>query len=426
MLSYADALKIILSDRKPPVTKTVSLDHCLGHVTAEKISGLENVPPFHNSAMDGYAVKSGAVQGATMDNPVILNVDGSTMAGDFPVSGHDSGPSEGENGAWEIMTGAPVPEAYDAVIRVEDTIILETNDQTRPTRISIMVDAFPGKNIRKAGTDFCPGDLLIEKAVEIAPHHIMALAALGQDDIPVTTPPKAAVISTGKELVDEMDRVLQPGQIRNCNAPYLLQSLKSYGIDATNEGTIFDEPEKFEQKIREILSKDIQIILSSGAVSMGRYDFVPDGLRAMGAEILFHKAAIRPGKPILFARFPCGTTYFGLPGNPIAAAVGLRFFAYPLIRKLRGLKPENPITAVLKNDFSKESMFRFFLKAFCQHDENGRLKVEILPGQESFKIKPMLNQNCWAIVPEGSLSLKAESLVEIYPLYPGLAIGDLS
>ena len=422
MLSYGDALNIILSaGGNPLVTETTSLSHALGQVTADRIIAPENVPPFHNSAMDGFAVKSGAVQDATADHPVVLNVDGSTMAGDFP----DSGPEHAANGAWEIMTGAPVPPAYDAVIRIEDITILETDSQERPVKISIAANGFPGKNVRKAGTDFQPGNLLIEKSVEIAPHHIMALAALGQDHIPVTTPPKAAIISTGKELVDDMDRALQPGQIRNCNAPYILQSLRSYGIAATDEGTIFDEPEKFEQKITEILSKDIQIILSSGAVSMGRYDFVPDGLKKMGAEILFHKAAIRPGKPILFARFPCGTCYFGLPGNPIAAAVGLRFFAYPLIRQQRGLAPEEPVAALLQNDFTKDSPFRFFQKAFYRHDDTGRLMVEILPGQESFKIKPMLAQNCWAVVPEDGLSLKAGDNIDIYPLYPGATSGSL-
>ncbi len=417
MLSYADALDIILSGREPLGTQTVTLDHALGQVAAGKIFATENVPPFHNSAMDGYAVKSSSVHTASADNPVILNVDGSTMAGDSP--------SKGGNGAWEIMTGAPVPDAYDAVIRIEDTSILENNDQDRPTKISIIADAFPGKNVRKAGTDFCPDDLLIEEGIEIAPHHIMALAALGQDNIPITIAPKAAVISTGKELVDNMDLPLQPGQIRNSNSPYLLQSLKSYGISATNEGTIFDEPEKFEQKIAQILSKDIQIIISTGAVSMGRFDFVPDGLRAMGAEILFHKTAIRPGKPILFARFPNGTTYFGLPGNPIAAAVGLRFFAYPLIRKLRGLATEQHISAILQNDFSKESPFRFFQKANCSHDDKGRLTVEILPGQESYKIKPMLAQNCWAVVPEDGVDIKAGSMIDIYPLYPVFGAGQM-
>ncbi len=415
MLSYEDALKIILTDVRPPATQTVSPSNALGHIAAEKIVGTENVPPFHNSAMDGYAVKSEAVHGANLNDPVILKVDGSTMAGDSP--------SKGGSGAWEIMTGAPVPDAYDAVIRVEDTLILEKNNQDRPTKISVMAEGFPGKNVRKAGTDFCPGDILLEKGDQITPHHIMALAALGQYNIPVSVAPKAAVISTGKELVDDIDQALLPGQIRNSNTPYLVQSLTSYGITATNEGTIFDEPEKFEQKIQDVLSKDIQIILSSGAVSMGRYDFVPDGLKNMGAEILFHKAAIRPGKPIVFARFPNGTAYFGLPGNPIASAVGLRFFAYPLIRKMRGMDPESHTTAILKNTFSKESLFRFFQKAHCYHDDDGRLIVDILPGQESFKIKPMLKQNCWAVVPEYGLSLDAGSMVDIYPLYPDLGIG---
>jgi len=417
MRSYQQALKIILEGAAPAAAQIVSLDRARGQVAAAAIDAREDVPPFDNSAMDGFAVKSALVEQAAADRPVLLDVDGSTMAGDSPEAGGE--------GAWEIMTGAPVPAAYDAVIRIEDIKILDQNRHGRPTRISLHAAGFPGKNIRAAGTDFRPGDRVIEAGTVIAPHHIMALAAVGQDRISVTPPPAAAVISTGKELVDEMDRTLAPGQIRNCNAPYLMESLKTLGVPARNEGTIFDEPEKFEQKIRQILSTEARIILSSGAVSMGRHDFVPDGLRKTGAEILFHKAAIRPGKPILFARFPNGAYYFGLPGNPIAAAVGLRFFACPLMGKLQGLAPEQPLSARLSADFAKESPFRFFLKARSYQDRDGRRAVDILPGQESFKIKPMLAQNCWAVIPEDGMAMAAGSPVDIYPLYPGGGAGEL-
>ncbi|MCF6215878.1 MAG: molybdopterin molybdotransferase MoeA [Emcibacter sp.] len=414
MLPYKDALKIILADVNIPERRDLPLDETLGAITATRINGTEYLPPFHNSAMDGFAVISRMTKGASQDNPITLTVDGSTMAGDFPETSSDFT----AKGAWEIMTGAPVPAGYDAVIRIEDINILARDDNERPAEISIMTEAFEGKNIRKAGTDFCPGDLLMEKGIRIGPNHIMALAALGQENIPVVTPPKVAVISTGKELVDDMARPLKPGQIRNSNAPYLLKSLAAFGIAARNEGTIFDEPEKFEQKIQALLSDDIQIILSSGAVSMGRFDFIPDGLKKMGAEILFHKAAIRPGKPILFARFPKGAYYFGLPGNPIASAVGLRFFAYPLIRKMLGQQQEKSVKAMLNNDFTKSSPFRFFQKAAFDVREDGQLTVDILPGQESFKIKPLLQQNCWAIIPEEGLSVNAGSLIDIYPLSP--------
>ncbi len=414
MLPYKDALKIILAEATIREGRDLPLDETLGSVTAKRINGTEYLPPFHNSAMDGFAVISHMTKGASQNSPITLTVDGSTMAGDFPETSSDFIPK----GAWEIMTGAPVPEDYNAVIRIEDINILARDGNERPTEISIMTEAFEGKNIRKAGTDFCPGDLLMEKGIRIGPNHIMALAALGQANIPVVTPPRVAVISTGKELVDDMARTLKPGQIRNSNSPYLIKSLAAFGIAARNEGTIFDEPDKFEQKIQDLLSGGIQIILSTGAVSMGRYDFIPDGLKKMGAEILFHKAAIRPGKPILFARFPKGTYYFGLPGNPIASAVGLRFFAYPLIRKMLGQQQEKPVKAMLNDDFTKSSPFRFFQKAAFDVNADGRLIVDILPGQESFKIKPLLQQNCWAIIPEEGLSVKAGSLIDIYPLSP--------
>lgn len=411
MLSYAQALNIILKEGGNCGIQTVPLDQAMRHITAEPLYAPENLPPFDNSAMDGFAVKSAALQGATADNPVTLKVAGSTLAGDRPESGGD--------GAWQIMTGAPVPDAYDAVIRIEDIVLLAKNGQGHPTEISIAVEGFPGKNIRRAGSDFSPEDLVMEKGVEIQPQHIMALTALGQGQIPIIVPPEVTVISTGKELVDDLDQPLRPGQIRNSNAPYLMSSLKVLGVTASLAGTIFDEPEKFRKKITRILATKPQIILSTGAVSMGTHDFVPDELKKLGAEILFHKTAIRPGKPILFARFPNGTTYFGLPGNPLSAVIGLRFFVTPLIGKLRGQPTEKPTRALLQNDFSKKSPFRFFMKAFSSPREDGRLMVEILSGQESFKIKPMMKQNCWAVIPEEDLSLKAGSLVDIYPLHPG-------
>lgn len=410
MLSYHETLDIILNAATPRAPQKMALDHLTGLVAGETLTGDALVPPFDNSAMDGFAVHSDQIAGATRTHPVVLTVDGSTMAGDRPATG--------QRGAWEIMTGAPVPKAYDAVIRIEDSVILEQNDAGRPTRIAITVSGFPGKNIRKAGTDFAPGDRLLDKGMRIGPPQIMALAALGQDQVSVIPAPRAAVISTGKELVDDMDQPLKPGQIRNSNAPYLLAGLRALDCPAVNAGTIFDDPEKFDQKINALRQQDFDLILSSGAVSMGRHDFIPDGLRRQGAEILCHKAAIRPGKPILFARLPDGAFYFGLPGNPIAAAVGLRFFAYPLIRKLRGQRPETPVVARLKNAFTKESPFRFFQKARCHHDSEGQLHVEVLPGQESYKISPLLQQNCWAVIPETGLNLRAGHLVDVYPLFP--------
>ncbi|MCB2081284.1 MAG: hypothetical protein KDD76_01530, partial [Rickettsiales bacterium] len=149
------------------------------------------------------------------------------------------------------------------------------------------------------------------------------------------------------------------------------------------------------------------------------HDFIPDSLQKLGAEILFHKVAIRPGKPILYARFPSGTHYFGLPGNPISAAVGLRFFIVPLLRELQGVLPEVPLTARLLTSSPKKKGFRFFRKAHISVVTGGKLHLHILDGQESFKIRPMLKANGWAVFTEDQTGTELGEAVAIYPLLPG-------
>ena len=325
MISYFEAIKILLEE-KPLASQTLPLNKVLGMVSAASITSEETVPPFNNSAMDGFAVRACDVANA----PVKLNVEGSTAAGDRP--------DEGQNGAWEIMTGAPVPNAYDTVVRIEDIYVLSSNDAGHPKEILVNVAAKIKQNIRDAGEDFSIGDAALSAGDSINSEHIMALATLGIEEIEVHSKPSVAIISTGKELVDDPSKKLQPGQIRNSNAPYLLATLASAGIDADYAGTIHDEVDVFEEKIKHLLESDTNIIISTGAVSMGRYDFIPDSLRKLGAEILFHKVAIRPGKPILFAKFTNGTFYFGLPGNPVSAAVGLRFSCSHSLENCKGLR----------------------------------------------------------------------------------------
>jgi molybdopterin molybdotransferase len=403
MLSYTDALKLILTEASLRPIRSVPYQEALGKISAESVISLETLPPFDNSAMDGFAVVTSEMLDASSQNPITLKIAGTAAAGDAPSCG-----IEGKMGAWEIMTGAPVPGGYDAVICVEDS-----SRSSDGQNVTLTEHAFEGKNIRRAGTDINKGDELLTSGTFITPAILMGLSAAGVSEINIYQDVTAAVISTGKELISDAGTPLKAGQIRNSNGPYLMAELSALGVKARHEGTIYDEVEAFDKKLQDILSDAPQIILSTGAVSMGKYDFIPDALKRAGAEIIFHKSAIRPGKPILFARLPNGTFYFGLPGNPIAAACGLAFFTAPLIRAMRGQKQLQSQTAALMSDYVKKSSFRFFQKAFVFTDEDGLQKVDIFQGQESYKILPFARANCWAIIEEEAHDLKAGSRVQI-------------
>ena len=404
MLSYQEALDIILSHATLNRTKKLMLKECLGKVSAENLFSPETLPPFDNSAMDGFAVRTQDMDHASTANPVTLKLLGSAAAGDAPSTGGEL------SSAWEIMTGAPVPSSYDAVICVEDSSLGKDGSE-----VTLTEKAFKGKNIRMAGSDIEEGDELLKSGTYITSAILMGLAAAGILEIEVFEDIKAAVMSTGKELNDDAGTALGKGQIRNSNGPYLMAELRTLGVKARDEGTVHDNAEAFHQKLQDILKDPPHIIISTGAVSMGKYDFIPDALRKAGAEILFHKCAIRPGKPILCAKLPCGSFYFGLPGNPIAAACGFAFFISPLMRAMKGMQQVKSQIAILDKDYSKKSNFRFFQKAAYYTDEHGRGRLNIFEGQQSYKIMPFMKANCWAVIPEEVKNLKKGDKAEIIP-----------
>ncbi len=405
MIAYGEALSILRgADMLTP--ETVMTSQLWGHIAAETIHSGLNIPPFSNSAMDGCAVGAASIKAVRLR----LSVSGSSAAGDEPAVGGTS--------AWEIMTGAALPSGYDSVIKIEDTEILSRGNDGRPETIRINHAPQSGQNIRRAGTDFAKDDTVITSGAAIMPLHIMALAATGAASMKVRRQPRVSILSTGKEIINDISAPLSPGQIYNSNAPYLFAALQALGgLPAFGE-SIPEDPKLFQRSVSNLLPQT-DFIISTGAVSAGRYDFIPDALRDMGADILFHKVAIRPGKPILYARLPDGTHYLGLPGNPISAAVGLRFFGMPLIRQVTGQDPEKPISARLSHDFTKPHSLRFFAKASLRLLESGMLEASLLTGQESYKIKPLLDMNAWAEISENRHDINAGDTIRIWPLMPG-------
>lgn len=306
-----------------------------------------------------------------------------------------------------------MPSGCDTVIPVENV----KRDKEKALFYNASVK---GDNVRRAGEDFAAGDVILQKDQMLNGHHILMLATLGIGKVEVVKKPKVAVLSTGLEVVDDLDVKLGDGQIYNSTGPFLRRILPSIGAEAVSCGTVADEPEKFRQKLSCMIGNGVDLIVTTGAVSAGAYDFIRTELERAGAEILFHKVKIRPGKPVLFAKFPDGgPLYIGLPGNPVATAAGVRFFVYPLLRAMMGRTQEKPHKAVLKNDYrKKKSDFRFFLRAVTAVNDKAVLEVEIAAKQQSFMVSPFTGANVWAVAPEGTEALKAGDVVDVYPLIP--------
>lgn len=415
MISYQDAKQIVqdLGAAYQTTDIDLPLEEAVGYVCAEDILAPIDVQPFDNSAMDGFAVRFEDLQGANEDAPVHLDVDRTIAAGD-PMGGTVLAKGQ----CIEIMTGAAVPAEADAVVPVELTSQEETAG-----KIIFTSEMKKGANIRYAGEDFKKGKAVLTKGTRLLPQHIMALATLGVDTVTVRKPLQAMFLATGDELIDDLSQDLQPGQIYNSNRPYGLSVLKQMGVQCCNDvPKLPDDVDGFVSLLNDVMEKEIDLVISSGAVSAGKFDFVKEGLQKIGAEILFHKVKIKPGKPNLCAKLPNRTLYFGLPGNPVATAAGLRFFVQPCLQAILGLEKEEPIYAVAKNDFKKRAGLQMFLKAVLDYGSDGRLTVDLMDGQESFKVSPFIDMNTWAIAPEAADKISAGDIVELYPFYAGQAV----
>lgn len=415
MIAFEDAVARVLAASAPLPAERIALGDALGRVTAVEIRSPVDLPAFDNSAMDGFALCThgdGIAAGREFD------VHGEQAAGDGVQ--HAVG-----EGAWSIMTGARVPDGLDAIIPVEQVEVLDRDAEGRPTRIQIAAAVQPGQHRRRAGEDIASGALALPVGHWIGANEVMLLAGLGLATVEVARRPRVALVSTGRELIDDPAQTLQPGQIRNSSSPFLAARIPLAGGEVVLRETVPDEPAAFEAALDRAIEAGAGLILSTGAVSMGRFDFIPDVLRARGADIVFHKVAMRPGKPLLFARLPGGALCFGLPGNPVSTAVGLRFFVEPAMRAMLGLPREHAWQLPLAHDARKKAGFRMLQKARVRLDGQGALSVELLAGQESFRTRPLVESTVWAALPADADALHAGDRIDVFPMghEAGVALG---
>jgi molybdopterin molybdotransferase len=369
-----------------------------GRVLHEALVSPTALPPFDNSAMDGYALAGGA---DAIPAGTTLPIEGEQAAGAGAIEAHD--------GAWAIMTGARVPAGLDRVIPVERTEKLDD-----PPRVRLTAAVEPGRNIRRTGSDVACGETVIDAGICLAPQHLMLLTALGVAEVTAVQRPRVAVVNTGRELIDDPAQPLDSGQIYNSNGPFLRARIPLAGAELAHMQTIDDDIDALIAGFDAARASGAHIIASTGAVSAGRYDFVPEVLKRMGATIVFHKLAIRPGKPLLFAHFDDGTLFFGLPGNPISAAVGWRFFVEPALRNMLGMGAETPWRVPLATAYEQQRRLRCYLKSCVMRDTAGRAEVTVLPGQQSYRIRPLAQANAWVVMPADADSLATGTLVDVY------------
>lgn len=471
-IPYHQALDVLaktakeLSQKPKDDEDVVPITAAVGRICKLDYRSSYSTPPYDSSAMDGYALCSELTQKASVAHPLRFRNCGIIAAGDRPLSlactSGDCPP------CVEIMTGARFPVStsdlqFDSCIRVEDTKPGLGPDGDM--YVEIVQPVLPFQNRRFAGTDFQPDDLVISRGTEVKPPHIMALASLGISKIAVYRRLQIAVLSTGSELLSFESNSHDRCRIRDSNGPYIQALLGELGADVTYLGIMEDNQQEFEDTVRRTLATgSYDVFITTGAVSMGKFDFVRNGLTCLGADILIHKVAIRPGHPVLFAtlsseraglansRVLSGThpnlplssvgearktAMFGLPGNPMATAVSLRFLVAPYLRYLHGqplespsflslatIKPSSQLISgpmacgtAVKPIIKKPSYLRAFWHGRVKSTSSGAT-IEVYQDQGSSKIRPLVSADCWVVAPEGCEQVRAGDIVESFPLQP--------
>ncbi len=398
MLSFEDALRSILDHVPPPEPEETPLPLAADRALAADVRADRDSPPFDASAMDGYAVRaSDAIPGA------VLRVTEEVLAGRMPTLA--VGPGE----AAAVMTGAPVPDGADAVVKVEETEVVEGC-------VRLTSAATPGDHIRTQGENRRAGEVVLTAGTGIGPVEIGVLATVGLATVPVFRRPTLAVVATGDELV-AVEETPGPARIRNANSSSLLAQGHDAGARALDLGRVEDDAAATRRAIREGLESDVLVL--SGGVSMGTRDLVAEALADEGVEIVFHRVRIKPGKPLLFGRRG-KTLVFGVPGNPVSTFVTFELFVRPAIRALAGFRRTvRPIVpATLSEDTPAGVGRRLFAPAILRTGVAGTAGWQVAPvaWRGSGDAFGLASANALLIYPEEVGPRDAGTLVDVVPL----------
>ena len=340
MISYAKALRIIEKISINLKNEKISSINSINRVSAENILSPNNNPLSNNTAFDGFAILAKETKGLSKKKFKKFKILKTIAAGDNPKIKNYK-----KNSVVEVMTGGLIPKYYDSILPVEKAKFFPSNK--KPTHLIVGEKVEKFSHVRFAGEDYKKKDIVVKKGELIKPKHLMAFTTLGINEILVKKKPKIIFFGTGNEIVDYKKKNIPVWKVRNSNNNYFMALANIMNLEIINGGTIKDSnSNKLKKSLRKFLKSDIDLFVTSGAISAGKYDFIPKLIRNFGFKNCFKGVAIKPGRPIMLSKLK-NKFFFGLPGNPISCAAGFRFFIYPLLRNSLGMTKEKKFKALL-------------------------------------------------------------------------------
>ena len=402
MNSYKAAISKLNNNSLKIGSEIVSIKDALNRISSKEVIAKSDYPADDNTAFDGFAVNSKETKNTFQKFKILKTI----AAGDNPYI-----KKVPKLSCIEVMTGAIIKKPFDTIIPIEDIEFFPSKQNAEYIIINKKIKK--SEFIRPKGSDYKKGNKIIRKGELINPAHILSLKTLGIDKVLVKKKVNIVFYPSGNELSDKKN--IPSWKIRNSNTIYLNSLIRSLPVNFTVKKILRDKDQKlFKKQISKQLKSKTDILITSGAVSKGKFDFIPSVINQFKLKNHFKGVAIRPGKPIMFAKFNNNKCFFGLPGNPISSVACFRFFVIPLLFKSLGLKAEKPIFAKLKNKFSKKKKFTRFVKGKLTFDKKGLVQFEVFEGQESYKIEPFVKSNAWGVFKDGVSVFNKGNLIDVY------------
>ena len=407
MISYQNSKQILKKGIIKIQNESIKSVNSLNRVTSTNIYSNINYPSVDNAAFDGFAINSNDTKSIKKLTKQQFKIIGSIAAGVKPFKKRIR-----KFDAVEIMTGGIIPKGFDTIIPIEQIVFYPSKNNQKYILVNQKINKY--NHVRFKGSDYKKNELVVKKNTIIQSNHILAFKTLGIKNIKVKKKLNILFFSTGNEISNQDN--IPDWKVRNSNSHYIKNLDQNFLFNFKNGGILKDNHEKvFKSKITKMFKSNTDIIITSGAVSAGKFDFVPSVIKSFKLSNYFKGVAIRPGKPILFAKIKGKQkAIFGLPGNPMSSAACFRFFVYPYIEIILGINEEKSFKAILKNNFSKKKNFTRFAKSKLNTTKNGKIEVEILQGQESFRIKSFVKSNIWTLLPAGKSKFKKGQIVDCF------------